>query len=175
MKNAIYFHKERYRQWNDGEKEVIMAGTEVKYYGYNAYNSVALMGRLTRDPDVRYTQGENPFPYAHFTVAVDKHSQDENKTADFINCVAKGDVASRVEKLLRKGTKIVLTGRLETDSYTNREGQKVYTTEVKVENFFFAEGKSNADSATPQQTPVQGNTDGFMNIPDGIEEQLPFN
>ena len=141
-------------------------------------NKVILMGRLTRDPEVRYTQGENSFAIARYTLAVDrKIRKDGDATADFINCVVFGRSAEFVEKYFRKGLKITIAGRIQTGSYTNRDGQKVYTTEVVVEEQEFAESKSSGSGSSqqnmPQQSPDVG-PDGFMNIPDGIEEELPF-
>ena len=137
-------------------------------------NKAILMGRLTRDPEVRYTTGENSFAIARYTLAVDrKIRKDGDATADFINCVVFGRSAEFVEKYFRKGLKITIEGRIQTGSYTNRDGQKVYTTEV-VE---FAESKGSGSGSSqqnvPQQSPDVG-PDGFMNIPDGIEEELPF-
>ena len=151
-------------------------------------NKVVLMGRLTRDPEVRYSQGENSMAIARYTLAVDRRtsrtSQDGEATADFINCVAFGRNGEFAEKYLRKGTKILLEGRIQTGSYTNKDGQKVYTTEVVAENHEFAESKnggqqggSSYPSGGSMSAPSQpsGAGDGFMNIPDGIEEELPFN
>ena len=144
-------------------------------------NKVVLMGRLTRDPEVRYSQGENALAIARYTLAVDRRfKRDGEQTADFINCVAFGRSAEFAEKYLHKGTKVVVEGRIQTGSYTNKDGVKVYTTDVVVESQEFAESK-NAQSgngggseggyANSQQP--QADADGFMNIPDGIEE-LPF-
>ena len=152
-------------------------------------NKVILMGRLTRDPDVRYSAGENSTAVARYTLAVDRRFRrdGDSATADFIGCVAFGRQAEFAEKYLRQGTKIAITGRIQTGSYTNREGQKVYTTEVVVEEQEFAESKASSDSyaaSHPQQSapsapsmpnPVSASADGFMNIPDGIDEELPFN
>lgn len=152
-------------------------------------NKVILMGRLTRDPEVRYSQGENSTAIARYTLAVDRrrsrNAGDDQQAADFINCVAFGYSAEFAEKYLRKGTKICIDGRIQTGSYTNKDGQKVYTTEVVVENQEFAESKnaggSSADtpsysSGSSNSAPVSdGAGQGFMNIPDGIEEELPFN
>lgn len=141
-------------------------------------NKVILMGRLTRDPEVRYTSGENSLVIARYTLAVDrKIRKDGDATADFINCVVFGRSAEFAEKYFRKGLKITIEGRIQTGSYTNRDGQKVYTTEVVVEEQEFAESKSSGSGSSqqnmPQQSPDVG-SDGFMNIPDGIEEELPF-
>lgn len=145
-------------------------------------NKVILMGRLTRDPDVRYTTGENPLAIARYTLAVDRRfHKDGEATADFISCVVFGRAAEFAEKYFRQGLKITISGRIQTGSYTNREGQKVYTTEIVVEEQEFAESKSSGDNGaayyptkqTPSPAPADG-ADGFMNIPDGIEEELPF-
>lgn len=144
-------------------------------------NKVVLMGRLTRDPEVRYTQGENPSAVARYTLAVDRRrrSGNDEQTADFINCVAFGRSGEFVEKYFKKGTKVVISGRIQTGSYTNRDGQKVYTTEVVVDDQEFAERKSDSDAAgaapAPATAPAPAQGDGFMNIPDGIDEELPFN
>ena len=135
-------------------------------------NKVILMGRLTRDPQVRYTQGQDPMAIVRFTLAVDRRGrkQEGQQDADFPSCVAFGKSAEFVEKYVHQGTKIVLTGRIQTGSYTNREGQKVYTTEVMVESQEFAESKREGGSS-PQP---EYDENGFMNIPDGIDEELPF-
>ena len=151
-------------------------------------NKVILMGRLTRDPDVRYSAGENSTAVARYTLAVDRRfHRDGDATADFIGCVAFGRQAEFAEKYLRQGTKIAITGRIQTGSYTNREGQKVYTTDVVVEEQEFAESKNaggnNGGYSAPQHnnpapsanTSDLGSADGFMNIPDGIDDELPFN
>ena len=147
-------------------------------------NKVILMGRLTRDPEVRYSQGESPLAIARYSLAVDRRRTNNNdgQTADFINCVAFGRQGEFAEKYFHKGIKIAVTGRIQTGSYTNKDGVKVYTTEVVVEEQEFAESKNASGaqgeggySAPAQQdaAPVAANDD-FMNIPDGIEE-LPFN
>ncbi len=150
-------------------------------------NKVILMGRLTRDPEVRYSAGENALAIARYTLAVDRRfRRDGEASADFISCVSFGRTAEFAEKYFRQGLKIAVTGRIQTGSYTNRDGQKVYTTEVVVEEQEFAESKSSSDSYTashPQNsaaapsmpTPSAASADGFMNIPDGIDEELPFN
>lgn len=140
-------------------------------------NKVILMGRLTRDPDVRYTQGEEPMAIARFTLAVDRRGKrDGEASADFPSCVCFRRTAEFIEKYAHQGTKLVVTGRIQTGSYTNRDGQKVYTTDVVVEEAEFAESKAAADRNTQQTPPPSPDTgaDGFMNIPDGIEEELPF-
>ena len=147
-------------------------------------NKVILMGRLTRDPNVRYTAGDNPMGIARYTLAVDRRIKREGEaTADFISCIAFGKAAEFAEKYFRQGIRIVVSGRIQTGSYTNRDGNKVYTTDVVVEEQEFAEsknnaaGNNNAQGNTAAEQPI-GNTtvdaDGFMNIPDGIDEELPF-
>ncbi|MDD3206657.1 MAG: single-stranded DNA-binding protein [Lachnospiraceae bacterium] len=146
-------------------------------------NKVILMGRLTRDPEVRYSQGDNAMAIARYSLAVDRrfNRNNEERTADFINCVAFGKAGEFAEKYFRKGTKVAVTGRIQTGSYTNKDGVKVYTTDIVVEEQEFAESK-NAGGASEggfsnggsrQETTAVG--DGFMNIPDGIDEELPFN
>lgn len=140
-------------------------------------NKVIIMGRLTRDPDVRYTQGEEPMAIARFTLAVDRRGKrDGEASADFPSCVCFRRTAEFIEKYAHQGTKLVVVGRIQTGSYTNRDGQKVYTTDVVVEEAEFAESKAAADRNTQQTPPPSPDTgaDGFMNIPDGIEEELPF-
>ena len=177
-------------------------------------NKVILMGRLTRDPDVKYSSGDNAMAIARYTLAVDRRGKkDQEVTADFINCVAFGKLAEHVEKYYRKGLKTALTGRIQTRNYTNREGQKVYVTEVVVEELEFAESKNaqganggygsgganyggsgnggnygggsgsygnagggySAPAQNQSAAPASDTLDGFMNIPDGIDEELPFN
>ena len=146
-------------------------------------NKAILMGRLTRDPDVRYSQGENPMAIARYTLAVDRRfKRDGEQSADFINCLAFGRSAEFAEKYFKHGTKIAVSGRIQTGSYTNREGVKVYTTEVVIEEQEFAESKAAASQnnnrgASQPSTPQSSTTasDGFMNIPDGLEDELPFN
>ena len=139
-------------------------------------NKVILMGRLTKDPEVRYTQSENSTAIASFTVAVDRRFKSGEQTTDFINCIAFGKLGEHVEKYYRKGMKTALTGRIQVRNYTNRDGQKVYVTEVVAEEMEFAESKAsqqksgNATNANKSGDPL----DGFMNIPDGIDESLPF-
>ena len=146
-------------------------------------NKVILMGRLTRDPEVRYSQGETATAVARYSLAVDRRFRREGEpTADFINCVAFGRAAEFAERYLRQGTKIAITGRIQTGSYTNRDGVKVYTTDIVVEEQEFAESKaaggastpSNNYQASPAPSPSADIGDGFMNIPDGIDEELPF-
>ena len=148
-------------------------------------NKVILMGRLTRDPDVRYSQGDSPMAIARYTLAVDRRFRRDNdqQTADFISCVAFGRNGEFAEKYLHQGTKIVAEGRIQTGSYTNKDGNKVYTTEVVVENQEFAESKAASDNAGFQaQQPAAASAptapagDGFMNIPDNVDDSgLPFN
>lgn len=134
-------------------------------------NKVILMGRLTRDPDIRYAAGENSTAMARYILAVDRRfKRDGEASADFIGCVAFGRSAELAEKYLHQGMRIVITGRIQTGSYTNREGAKVYTTDVIVEEQEFAENKKSSPHAGQPSDPG----DGFMNIPDGIDEELPF-
>lgn len=138
-------------------------------------NKVILMGRLTRDPEVRYGQGENPLAIARYTLAVDRRfSKDTQQTADFISCVCFGKGAEFAEKWLRQGIKICITGRIQTGSYTNKDGVKVYTTEVVVEEQEFAESKKFQEEAGRRPVPGNVDGDGFMSIPEGIEDELPF-
>ena len=145
-------------------------------------NKVILMGRLTRDPEVRYSQGDNASAVARYTLAVDRRfRRDGEPTADFIGCVAFGRAAEFAERYLRQGVKIAVTGRIQTGSYTNRDGVKVYTTDVIVEEQEFAESKASSASNSgyqaapaPSPAPSADAGDGFMNIPDGIDEELPF-
>ena len=144
-------------------------------------NKVILMGRLTRDPEVRYSQGENASAVARYTLAVDRRfKRDGEQSADFINCVAFGRTAKFAERYLRQGVKIAVTGRIQTGSYTNRDGVKVYTTDVVIEEQEFAESKAASGAsnssyqASPAPSPSVDIGDGFMNIPDGIDEELPF-
>lgn len=149
-------------------------------------NRVILMGRLTRDPDVRYSQsGDGSMAVARYTLAVDRRrarSGDANEqTADFISCVAFGRQGEFAEKYLHQGTKIAITGRIQTGSYTNKDGQRVYTTDVVVEDQEFAESKASSAASEAAYTPSRPEPsapagDGFMNIPDGVEDEgLPFN
>ena len=150
-------------------------------------NKVILMGRLTRDPEVRYSQGENSTAIARYTLAVDRRfrrNNDGEQSADFIGCVAFGRSAEFAEKYFRQGLKVIVTGRIQTGSYTNKEGQKVYTTEVILDDQEFADSKGAASDmggygqSAPSQRPAPTSAigDGFMNIPDGVEDEgLPFN
>ena len=151
-------------------------------------NKVVLVGRLTRDPEVRYSQGDSATAVARYTVAVDRRfKRDGEPTADFIPCVVFGRSAEFAEKYFRQGMRISVSGRIQTGSYTNKDGVRVYTTEVIVEDQEFAESKAVSDAnagsfraaapspAPAPATPVSDAGDGFMNIPDGIDEELPFN
>lgn len=133
-------------------------------------NKVILMGRLTKDPEVRYSQGENNLAIARYTLAVDRRFKKESdQTADFISCVAFGKAAEFAEKWFKQGIKVAVTGRIQTGSYTNKDGAKVYTTDVVVEEQEFAESKKSNEPA-----PAPTDADGFMKIPDGVEDKLPF-
>lgn len=144
-------------------------------------NKVILLGRLTRDPDVRYTQAAEPMAIARYTIAVDRRFQrrdaGDDQTADFISCVAFGRQGEFAEKYLKKGTKIALTGRIQTGSYTNKDGNKVYTTDVVVEEQEFAESKAASGSGNYGESrpiPSGASAEGFMNIPDTAANDLPF-
>ena len=138
-------------------------------------NKVIEIGRLTKDPEIRYSQGANSTCIARYTLAVDrKFKQEGQPTADFINCIAFGKMGEFAEKYLHKGTKIAVVGRIQTGSYTNKDGQRVYTTDVVVENAEFGESKNNQQN-NDNPPPAPRDNDGFMNIPDGIDEELPFN
>lgn len=149
-------------------------------------NKVILMGRLTRDPEVRYSQGSQSMAVARYTLAVDRRfKRDGEQSADFIQCVAFGKSGEFAEKYFRKGTKILVEGRIQTGSY-EKDGQRVYTTDIVVEQQEFAESKASSDNAAsyqqsapaPQQAaspaPSSAVGDGFMNIPDGLDDELPF-
>lgn len=144
-------------------------------------NKVMLMGRLTRDAEIRYSQGESATAIARFSLAVDRrfHRDNDDQTADFINCVAFGKAAEFLEKFGRKGVKFVVEGRIQTGSYTNKDGQRVYTTDVVVEQMEFAESKAssgnNSNNGQSAPSPAPEGADGFMNISEGIDEELPFN
>lgn len=148
-------------------------------------NKVILMGRLTRDPEVRYSQGASSTAVAKFSIAVDRRfKRDGEPEADFFNCTAFGKQGEFVEKYLKKGTKILVGGRVQNDNYTNKEGQKVYSVQIIIEEIEFAESKNSGSASTgfaqggfetakaPEPTGAAG--DGFMNIPTGVEEELPF-
>ena len=157
-------------------------------------NKVILMGRLTRDPEVRYSQGASQTAVGRFSIAVDRRFKREGEPdADFFNCTAFGKQAEFVERYLHKGTKIVVTGRIQNDNYTNRDGQQVYSVRIVVEEIEFAESKNASagsqdggvsggygnngfgGSGSYNRPAASGAADGFMNIPDGIDEELPFN
>ena len=144
-------------------------------------NKVILMGRLTRDPEVRYSQGAEPLAIARYTLAVDRRGRRDagnDQTADFIPCVAFGRAGEFAEKYFRQGTKIAVSGRIQTGSYTNKDGNKVYTTEVIVDDQEFAESKASSEGSGYQSAdrpaPSSASADGFMSIPEGIENDLPF-
>ena len=161
-------------------------------------NKVVLMGRLTKDPDVRQSQGAEPVTIARYTLAVDRRGKkQEGQQADFISCVAFGKAGEFAEKYLHKGTKICVSGRIQTGSYTRQDGTKAYTTDVVIEEQEFAESKADSGRAAMddqmaamyagqrsqegqqdrpgQQGSMESAMEGFMNIPDGIDEELPFN
>ena len=152
-------------------------------------NKVILMGRLTRDPEVRYSQGERQMAIARYTLAVDRrgraNTSNGEQTADFIQCVAFDRSAEFAEKYFHQGTKLVVTGRIQTGSYTNKDGQKVYTTDIVVDDQEFADSKNASGgneggygNSYQQSRPAPSSAigDGFMNIPDGVEDEgLPFN
>ncbi len=149
-------------------------------------NKVILMGRLTRDPDIRQSQGDNAMTIARYTLAVDRRFRRNGaeQQADFISVVAFGKSAEFIEKYAHKGTKLVVSGRIQTGSYTNKEGQKVYTTDVVAEDQEFAESKAASGGSSYQgdsgasygsDEAPSGFDDGFVNVPDGIDDELPFN
>lgn len=140
-------------------------------------NKVILMGRLTRDPEIRYSQGENAMAIARYTLAVNRRYQkDGEQTADFISCKAFSHNAEFAEKWLKQGVKICIAGRIQTGSYTNKDGVKIYTTEVVVEEQEFAESKKNQEQSDMEgrPSPSAASADGFMSIPEGMEDELPF-
>lgn len=136
-------------------------------------NKIILLGRLCRDPEVRYSQGENSMAIARFTLAVNRRYKRENEPeADFFNCTAFGKQAEFVQNYLKQASKILVTGRVQNDNYTNKEGQKVYSVQIMAEELEFAESKGNSDAGTQQQaTPAQTQNDGWGSIPEG---ELPF-
>lgn len=137
-------------------------------------NKVILMGRLTRNPEVRMSSGENSTAIARYTLAVDRRYKREGEpTADFISCVSFNRAAEFAEKYFKQGVKIVVSGRLQTGSYVNRDGVKIYTTSIVVEDQEFAESKRVQEGQAPPDGPAPAG-DGFMNIPEGIDEELPF-
>ena len=134
-------------------------------------NFVALIGRLTRDPEIRYSQGENAMAIARFTLAVDKNFKKKDDKANFINCVAFGKIAETVEKHVFKGSKIAVIGEWTTGSYKNKDGNTVYTNDCNISKLEFCDSKSQSNSQ-PQPTPSNDNS--WLNIPDGVEDSLPF-
>ena len=139
-------------------------------------NKVIFMGRLTRDPEVRYSQGANSMAVARFSLAVNRRfKRDGEPEADFFNCTAFGKQAEFIERYLRKGVKVVVSGRIENDNYTNKEGQMVYAVKVIIEEIEFAESKATSGNQGNSTYNGMGPGDGFMNIPDGLDEELPFN
>jgi single-strand DNA-binding protein len=151
------------------------------FQGGNKMNTVILMGRLTRDPEVRYTSGERSMAVARYTLAVDRRGRNnsgDQQTADFINIVAFDKAGEFAERYFRQGMRVLVSGRIQTGNYTNREGQKVYTTEIVVNSQEFADSKGagSGSGSGSSATPSAPMGDGFMNIPDGVEDEgLPFN
>ena len=138
-------------------------------------NKVILMGRLTRDPETRTSSGDSATQITRYSLAVDRRfKRDGDQSADFINCVAFGKAGEFADKYFRKGMKVAVTGRIQTGSYTNKDGQKVYTTDVVIEEQEFAESKQGSSQAAVEE-PGEPAGNGFMKIPDGMEEELPFN
>lgn len=135
-------------------------------------NKVELMGRLTREPDIR--RNDNDLCIARYTLAVDRRFKSEEQTADFISCVAFGKSAEFVEKYIGKGMRIVVVGRIQTGSYQHRDGYTVYTTDVIAEEHYFADNMRKEETNT-QEPPAGSSPDGFMTIPDDIDEELPWN
>ena len=166
-------------------ESTVPAEVEQKHKRKEVYmNKVVLVGRLTRDPEVRYSQGDNATAVARYTLAVDRRfRRDGEPTADFIPCVIFGRSAEFAEKYFHQGMRVSISGRIQTGSYTNKDGVKVYTTEVIVEEQEFAESRAEAEAnrasfqrqSAPSPAPSADAGDGFMNIPDGIDEELPFN
>jgi len=141
-------------------------------------NRVILMGRLTRDPEVRYSQGERSMAIARYTLAVDRRVRkvENEQNADFINCVAFDKAGEFAEKYFRQGMRVLISGRIQTGSYTNKDGVKVYTTDIVVEDQEFADSKGAGDNHQQSRPEPSSVGDGFMNIPEGVEEEgLPFN
>ena len=147
-------------------------------------NRAILMGRLTRDPEVRYSSGERSMAIARYTLAVDrgfKRGDSSEQNADFIPCIAFDKAGEFAEKYFRQGMRVLVSGRLQTGNYTNKDGHKVYTTEVIIDTQEFADSKGASEGASSYQastrpSPTSASTDGFMNIPDGVDDEgLPFN
>ena len=138
-------------------------------------NTVILMGRLTKDPEIRSTAGENPTTIALYSLAVDRRFKKEGQPeADFFDCTAFGRQAEIAEKYFKKGTKLVIQGRLQNDNYTDRDGRKVYRIKIIVESQEFAESKTASQQSTPEEKPAQRQPDEWVSVPDGIQEELPF-
>ena len=137
-------------------------------------NKVLMCGRTTRDPEVRY--GDNQKAVARFSLALDRRFiRDEDPTADFFNCTAFGKIAEVVEKYVTKGTKLIITGRIQNDNYTNKDGQKVYSVQILVDELEFAESKRSSEGSSQQEAPqVETASGGFVNIPAGVDDELPF-
>ena len=136
-------------------------------------NKIILLGRLTKAPEVRYTQGQNAMAIGKFSLAVNRKYKRENEPeADFFNCTSFGKQAEFVDKYLKKGSKVLISGRVQNDNYTNKEGQKVYSIQILVEEIEFAESKGSSDAGKQQSEP---SSEGFVNIPEGLQEELPFN
>ncbi|MFR1401277.1 MAG: single-stranded DNA-binding protein [Faecalimonas umbilicata] len=136
-------------------------------------NKVILVGRLTRDPEIRYSQGEDSMAVGRYTIAINRRVKpDQEQTADFLRCIAFGRSAEFAEKYFRQGMRIAVSGRIQTGSYTNKDGVRVYTTEVVVEEQEFAESKAEAEGRPFHESTTDA--DGFMNVPDGLDEELPF-
>lgn len=146
-------------------------------------NRVILMGRLTKDPELKYSQSNNPLAIARYTLAVARKVKTNDTEADFINCIAFGKSAEFVEKYFRQGQRVLIEGRIQTGSYINKDGKSVYTTDVIVDSGEFADSKGARDytstssyTQSQRSTPSSANSDGFMSIPDGFEDDgLPFN
>ena len=136
-------------------------------------NKIILCGRLTKDPEVRYSQGATPTAVARLSLAVNRKWKREGEPdADFFNCTAFKGQAEFIEKYLKKGSKVLISGRVQNDNYTNKDGQKVYSVNIMIEEIEFAESKNQSGNNISE--PSQKSSDGFMTIPDGAEEELPF-
>ena len=141
-------------------------------------NRVILMGRLTRDPETRYSQGERSMAISRYTLAVDRRGRkvENEQNADFINCVAFDKAGEFAEKYFRQGMRVLISGRIQTGSYTNKDGVKIYTTDIVIEDQEFADSKGAGDNHQQSRPEPSSVGDGFMNIPDGVEDEgLPFN
>lgn len=138
-------------------------------------NKVILMGRLTRDPEIRYSKGATSTAVATFSLAIDRKFKREGEpSADFFNCTAFGKIADVIEKWTRQGTKVLVTGRIQNNNYTDRNGNKVYSVQIMVDELEFCESRNSAEQQ-PRPELMPADSDGFMNIPDGLDEELPFN